>query len=145
MIKCCNFQVLHTIVIITTTTITLQNIITTIIIPITAIINIITIDMIIITTRSYAALRAADLDWIVGPEYSSGGYILMCSQRLASCLRHSARTGPHLLCHPSAISGHPSSIIRHPSSVVRHPSSIICYPSSVIHCPPSVVRHPSWK
>merc|ERR1712004_196875 len=27
-------------------------------------------------TRSYAALRAADLDWIVGPGYSSGGYIL---------------------------------------------------------------------
>ena len=26
-------------------------------------------------TRSCAALRAADLDWIVGPEYSSGGYI----------------------------------------------------------------------
>ena len=24
-------------------------------------------------TRSYAALRAADLDWIVGPEYSLGG------------------------------------------------------------------------
>ena len=27
-------------------------------------------------TWSYAALRAADLDWIVGPGYSSGGYIL---------------------------------------------------------------------
>ena len=27
-------------------------------------------------TRSYAALRAADLDWIVGPGYSFGGYIL---------------------------------------------------------------------
>ena len=27
-------------------------------------------------TRSYAALRAADLDWIIGPGYSSGGYIL---------------------------------------------------------------------
>ena len=27
-------------------------------------------------TRSYAALWAADLDWIVGPGYSSGGYIL---------------------------------------------------------------------
>ena len=46
----------------------------------------------IIYTRSYAALRAADLDWIVGLEYSSGRYILGCSQRLASCLRHSART-----------------------------------------------------
>ena len=44
------------------------------------------------STRSYAALRAADLDWIVGLEYSSGRYILGCSQRLASCLRHSART-----------------------------------------------------
>ena len=30
----------------------------------------------IISTRSYAALRAADLDWIVGPGYNSGGYIL---------------------------------------------------------------------
>ena len=27
-------------------------------------------------TRSYAALRATDLDWIVGPGYSLGGYIL---------------------------------------------------------------------
>ena len=27
-------------------------------------------------TRSYAALQAADLDWIVGPGYSLGGYIL---------------------------------------------------------------------
>ena len=27
-------------------------------------------------TRSYAALRAADLDWTVGPGYSLGGYIL---------------------------------------------------------------------
>ena len=44
------------------------------------------------TTRSYATLRAADLDWIIGTEYSPGRYILGCSQRLASCLRHSART-----------------------------------------------------
>ena len=29
-----------------------------------------------IITRSYAALRAADLDWIVGPGFSLGGYIL---------------------------------------------------------------------
>ena len=29
--------------------------------------------VIIINTRSYAALRAADLDWIVGPGYSPGG------------------------------------------------------------------------
>ena len=29
-----------------------------------------------IITRSYAALRAADLDWIVGPGYSLGGYIM---------------------------------------------------------------------
>ena len=27
----------------------------------------------VIYTRSYAALRAADLDWIVGPGYSPGG------------------------------------------------------------------------
>ena len=27
-------------------------------------------------TRSYAALRAADLDWIIGPGYSLGRYIL---------------------------------------------------------------------
>ena len=27
-------------------------------------------------TRSHAALQAADLDWNVGPGYSSGGYIL---------------------------------------------------------------------
>ena len=58
----------------------------------------------ITNTRSYAALRAADLDWIVGPGYSPGGYILGCSQRLASCLRHSAQvsllqcTFPLLCC-----------------------------------------------
>ena len=40
-------------------------------------INIIIINIIIIIiTRSYAALRAADLEWIVGPGYSLGGYIL---------------------------------------------------------------------
>ena len=43
-------------------------------------------------TRSCAAIRAADLDWIVGPEYSSGRYMLGCSQHLDLCLRHSART-----------------------------------------------------
>ena len=32
------------------------------------------------TTRSYAALRAADLDWIVWPGYSSGGHILEKNQ-----------------------------------------------------------------
>ena len=31
-------------------------------------------------TRSYAALRAADLDWIIGPGYSLGGYILEKNQ-----------------------------------------------------------------
>ena len=31
---------------------------------------------IFLSTRSYAALRAADLDWIVGPGYSFGGYML---------------------------------------------------------------------
>ena len=33
-------------------------------------------------TRSCAALRAADLDWIVGPEYSLSGYIFGDSQLL---------------------------------------------------------------
>ena len=45
-------------------------------------------------TMHCAALRAADLDWIVGPGYSSGWYILGCSQSLASCLWYSARIGP---------------------------------------------------
>ena len=30
----------------------------------------------ICNTRSYAALRVADLDWIVRPGYNSGGFIL---------------------------------------------------------------------
>ena len=30
----------------------------------------------IVNTRSYAALQAADLEWIVGPGYSLGGYTL---------------------------------------------------------------------
>ena len=41
-------------------------------------------------------LQAADLDWIVSPGYRPGGYILGRSQRLASCLRHSARIEPDL-------------------------------------------------
>ena len=57
-----------------------------------ALASIILVVILIMTTRSYAALRAADLDWIVGPEYSSGMYILGFSQRLAACLQHSART-----------------------------------------------------
>ena len=32
--------------------------------------------ILVIVTRSYAALRAADLEWIVGPGYSFSGYIL---------------------------------------------------------------------
>ena len=32
--------------------------------------------MLYLYTRSYAALLAADLEWIVGPGYSLGGYIL---------------------------------------------------------------------
>ena len=47
----------------------------------------------ILQTRSYAALWAADLHWIVGPGYSWGGYTLGCSQRLVLCLRHSAWIG----------------------------------------------------
>ena len=39
-------------------------------------------------TRSCAALWAADLDWIVGPGCSAGGYFLGCSQRLALCRQH---------------------------------------------------------
>ena len=35
-----------------------------------------------VITRSCAALRAADLDWIVRPEYSLGGYIFGDSQLL---------------------------------------------------------------
>ena len=37
---------------------------------------IINVLIIIKTTRSYAALWAADLDWMVRPGYSSVGYIL---------------------------------------------------------------------
>ena len=79
-------------------------------------------------TRSYAALRAADLDWT-----GSGGYILGCSQCLASCLRHSAQIGPDLLCHPSFVIHRPSSalcplpsVVRHPPSVIRHLTSVVC-------------------
>ena len=37
-------------------------------------------------TRSYAALWAADLDWIVGPGYSLGGYILEKNHEKPTCL-----------------------------------------------------------
>ena len=32
--------------------------------------------LLVYVTRSYAALRATDLDWIIGPGYSLSGYIL---------------------------------------------------------------------
>ena len=74
------------------------------VIAILIILIIIIVFIAIIITRSYAALQAADLALIVRPGCSSGGYILGCSQHLASCLWHSARTGPGLLCqcHPSS-------------------------------------------
>ena len=96
--------------------------------------------VILLVTRSYAALRAADLDWIIMIGYSLGGHILGCSERLALCLRHSARIGPNLLCHPSSIIRRPSSTVRHPSSVIRHPPSVIRHPPSVIRHPPFVIR-----
>ena len=58
--------------------------------------------MLLIDTRSYAALRAADLDWIIGPGYSSGGYILGENHEkptwnhekpgITSCDKHAAST-----------------------------------------------------
>ena len=50
-----------------------------------AVISMAIIGITVIGTRSYAALRAADLGWIVGPGYNLGGYILGCSQCLALC------------------------------------------------------------
>ena len=41
--------------------------------------------VIIIITRSYAALWAADLDWIIGPGYSLGGYILEKNNEKKTC------------------------------------------------------------
>ena len=94
----------------------------------------------IMRTRSYAALRAADLDWIIMPGYSLGGHILGCSERLALCLRHSARIGPNLLCHPSSIIRRPSSAICHSSPIIRHPPSVVRHPPSVIHRQSSVIH-----
>ena len=55
-----------------------------------------------IITRSYAALLAADLDWIIGPGYSLGGYILGENHEkptwnhekpgITSCDKHAAST-----------------------------------------------------
>ena len=100
--------------------------------------------VILLVTRSYAALRAADLDWIIMIGYSLGGHILGCSERLALCLRHSARIGPNLLCHPSSIIRRPSSTVRHPSSVIRHSPSVIRHPPSVIHRLSFVIHHSSF-
>ena len=72
-----------------------------------------------------AALRAADLDWIVRLGFNSGGYILGCWQCLASCLWHLAWIGPDLLCHLSYV-------IRLLSSATRRPSFVLSCPSSVI-------------
>ena len=100
--------------------------------------------VILLVTRSYAALRAADLDWIIMIGYSLGGHILGCSERLALCLRHSARIGPNLLCHPSSIIRRPLSTVRHPSSVIRHSPSVIRHPPSVIHRLSFVIHHSSF-
>ena len=100
--------------------------------------------VILLVTRSYAALRAGDLDWIIMIGYSLGGHILGCSERLALCLRHSARIGPNLLCHPSSIIRRPSSTVRHPSSVIRHSPSVIRHPPSVIHRLSFVIHHSSF-
>ena len=72
----------------------LQRFFTTNLIIIVDVIILLLLVIIIIITRSYAALLAADLDWIVGPGYSSGGYILGCSQRLAF-LSNAAVGGPN--------------------------------------------------
>ena len=45
--------------------------------------KVVNVDHMYFGTRSYAALRAADLHWIVGPGYSSGEYFLECTQCLA--------------------------------------------------------------
>ena len=79
-----------------------------------------------------------------------------CSQRLASCLRHSALIGPDLICHPSSLVRHPSPVICRQSSDIHRPSSVLCHLlsiirrpmfvvlhlSSVIRCPSSTIRHP---
>ena len=92
-------------------------------------------------TRSNAALRAADQDWIIGLGYTSGWYILGCWQRLASCLWQTARIGPDLLCHPSSVFCPPLSILRRPSSVVHPPSSVLRRQSSAVRHPAYVIRH----
>ena len=119
-----------------------------IMIPMTQIIS--TIPIIInsittIDTRSYAALRTAHLCRL-----DCRARIQFGRELLASCLWHSARIGPNLLCHPSSIIHRPSSAICHPSPVIRRPSSVIhipsstiCHPSSIVLHPPSVIGHPS--
>ena len=57
---------------------------------------------------SYAVLRATDLDWIVRPGYSSGGYILGCSQHLSLS---GTQLGLDLTCFVI--------VIRHLPSVIR--------------------------
>ena len=46
-----------------------------------------------VKTRSYATLRAADLDWVVGPGYSSGRYILDKNQH-GTMNNHKNQPGP---------------------------------------------------
>ena len=76
------------------------------------------------STRSYAALQVAHLDWIVGPGYSSGGYILNVSLRASGTQLGLDLTGNS-----------------HPSPIIRRPSPVVCRPSSVVSRPSSVSRH----
>ena len=62
--------------------------------------------IIIMITRSYATLRAEDLD--------SRASIQFGQVHFASCLRHSVRIRPDLLCHCHC---HSSSVICHPSGL----------------------------
>ena len=55
-------------------------------------------------TRSYAALWAADLDWIVGPGYSSGGYILKKTMKN----------------HPGTMKNHPGTMKNHEKPTWNH-------------------------
>ena len=64
--------------------------------------------MIIMITRSYATLRAEDLD--------SRARIQFGRVHFASCLRHSVRIRPDLLCHC-----HSSSVICHPLDWIVSP------------------------
>ena len=97
------------------------------------------------STRSCAALRAANLDLIVRPGYSSGGYILGClaSWSVIYCPSSVLHDLSSVIRDPWSVVRHTWSVVRRLWSLIRDLLSVMCHLSSVTCCVSYVMCHPS--